>query len=167
MALMDQKLRSERLVFYEKDVARIDEEIDGLLELSGSRCAFLIDRDGHLVTRRGDAVQSSLESIAALVAGSFAATREMARLLGEDEFSTLFHQGERESIQISLVGERALLAMVFDQRTNLGMVRYYAVESVRRLTGILNEIDHREVAPTTGLASDFSSSAAAALDRLF
>jgi len=167
MAMMDQKLRSERLVFYEKDVQRIDEEIDGLLELSGSRCAFLIDKDGHLVTRRGDAVQSSLESIAALVAGSFAATREMARLLGQDEFSTLFHQGERESIQISLVGERALLAMVFDQRTNLGMVRYYAVESVRRLTEILNEIDHREVAPTSGLSSDFSSSAVAALDKLF
>ena len=167
MAMMDQKLRSERLVFYEKDVQRIDEEIDGLLELSGSRCAFLIDKDGHLVTRRGDAVQSSLESIAALVAGSFAATREMARLLGQDEFTTLFHQGERESIQINLVGERALLAMVFDQRTNLGMVRYYAVESVRRLTEILNEIDQREAAPASGLSSDFSSSAAAALDKLF
>lgn len=167
MAMMDQKLRSERLVFYEKDVQRIDEEIDGLLELSGSRCAFLIDRDGHLVTRRGDAVQNSLESISALVAGSFAATREMARLLGEDEFATLFHQGERESIQISLVGERALLAMVFDQRTNLGMVRYYAVESVRRLGEILNEIDKREAPSQSGLASDFSSSAAAALDRLF
>ncbi len=167
MAMMDQKLRSERLVFYEKDVQRIDEEIDGLLELSGSRCAFLIDRDGHLVTRRGDAVQNSLESISALVAGSFAATREMARLLGEDEFATLFHQGERESIQISLVGERALLAMVFDQRTNLGLVRYYAVESVRRLTEILNEIDKREPSAQSGLSSDFSSSAAAALDRLF
>lgn len=167
MAMMDQKLRSERLVFYEKDVQRIDEEIDGLLELSGSRCAFLIDRDGHLVTRRGDAVQSSLESIAALVAGSFAATREMARLPGEDEFSTLSHQGERESIQISLVGDRALLAMVFDQRTNLGMVRYYAVESVRRLTEILKEIDKREAPTSSGLSSDFSSSAAEALDRLF
>ncbi|MEQ1731166.1 MAG: roadblock/LC7 domain-containing protein [Vicinamibacterales bacterium] len=167
MAMMDQKLRSERLVFYEKDVAKIDEEIDGLLELSGSRCAFLIDRDGHLVTRRGDAVQNSLESISALVAGSFAATREMARLLGEDEFATLFHQGERESIQISLVGDRALLAMVFDQRTNLGMVRYYAVESVRRLSEILNEINRREAPAQSGLSSDFSSSAAAALDRLF
>jgi predicted regulator of Ras-like GTPase activity (Roadblock/LC7/MglB family) len=167
MAMMDQKLRNDRLVFYEKDVQRIDEEIDGLLDLSGSRCAFLIDRDGHLVTRRGDAVQSSLESIAALVAGSFAATREMARLLGEDEFSTLFHQGERESIQISLVGERALLAMVFDQRTNLGMVRYYAVESVRRLSEMLDEISRREAPSQSGLSSDFSSSAAAALDRLF
>jgi predicted regulator of Ras-like GTPase activity (Roadblock/LC7/MglB family) len=167
MAMMDQKLRNDRLVFYEKDVQRIDEEIDGLLDLSGSRCAFLIDRDGHLVTRRGDAVQSSLESIAALVAGSFAATREMARLLGEDEFTTLYHQGERESIQISLVGDRALLAMVFDQRTNLGMVRYYAVESVRRLTEILDEIGKRDASAQQGLSSDFSSSAAAALDRLF
>ena len=91
----------------------------------------------------------------------------MARLLGENEFATLFHQGERESIQISLVGDRALLALVFDQRTNLGMVRYYAVESVRRLAEVLNEIDKREAPAQSGLSSDFSSSAAAALDRLF
>src|SRR6188508_874281 len=115
----EQKLRSDRIVFYERDISRLDGELDGFLELSGARCALLIDREGHLVTRRGDAVQNSLESISALIAGSFAATREMARLLGEDQFSTLFHQGERDSIQVSLVGDRALFAMVFDQRTNL------------------------------------------------
>ena len=120
------------------------------------------------MTRRGDAVQSSLESIAALIAGSFAATREMARLLGEEAFSTLFHQGQRESIQISLVGDRALLAIVFDQRTNLGMVRYYAVESVRRLVQVLSEVESRDDAGSESrLSKDFSASAAAALDRLF
>jgi predicted regulator of Ras-like GTPase activity (Roadblock/LC7/MglB family) len=165
----DQKLRTDRMVFYSGDVDRIDGELDGFLELSNARCALLIDREGHLVTRRGDAVQNSLESISALVAGSFAATREMARLLGEDEFSTLFHQGNRDSIQISLVGDRALFAMVFDERTNLGLVRYYAVETTRRLNSILGEIGSRKPSAegAEGLASDFSTSAAAALDKLF
>lgn len=162
----DHKLRNDRLVFYARDVARIDGELDGFLELSGARCALIIDREGHLVTRRGDVVQSSLESISALVAGSFAATREMARLLGEDEFTTLFHQGHRDSIQIALVGERALLAIVFDDRTNLGLVRYYAVESVRRLTTILSELGGR-VGEGEQIPSDFGTSAAAALDKLF
>jgi len=166
----DHKLRSDRMVFYTRDVDRIDGELDGFLELSSARCALLIDREGHLVTRRGDAVQNSLESISALIAGSFAATREMARLLGEDEFTTLFHQGNRDSIQVSLVGDRALFAMVFDERTNLGLVRYYAVETTRRLNTILAEIGTRR--PSTDaaeqqLSSDFSTSAAAALDKLF
>jgi predicted regulator of Ras-like GTPase activity (Roadblock/LC7/MglB family) len=162
----DQKLRRDRLVFYERDVVRFDGELDGFLELSGARCALLIDKEGHLVTRRGDAVQTSLESISALVAGSFAATREMARLLGEEQFTTLFHQGSRDSIQISLVGDRALFAMVFDERTNLGLVRYYSVEATKRLAEILNEIDGR-TGETESLSSDFSESATAALDKLF
>jgi len=163
----DQKLRRDRLVFYERDVVRFDGELDGFLELSGARCALLIDKEGHLVTRRGDAVQTSLESISALVAGSFAATREMARLLGEEQFTTLFHQGSRDSIQISLVGDRALFAMVFDERTNLGLVRYYSVEATKRLSEILDEIDARTGGETESLSSDFSTSATAALDKLF
>jgi predicted regulator of Ras-like GTPase activity (Roadblock/LC7/MglB family) len=166
----NQELRSDRLVFYAKDVERLDGELDGFLELSGARSALLIDREGHLVTRRGDAVQNSVDSIAALIAGSFAATREMARLLGEDQFTTLYHQGQRDSIQISLVGERSLFAMVFDERTNLGLVRYYAVETSRRLSRIMDEMHNRDAesgAEYGQLSSDFSSSAAAALDKLF
>ncbi len=167
MAPMDQTLRADRLVYYERDVEKIDGELDAFLELSGARCALLVDRDGHMVTRRGDAAQQSIDSIAALIAGSFAATREMARLLGEEEFTTMFHQGQRESIQIALVGDRALLAMVFDQRTNLGMVRYYAVEAVRSIVEILQAIDARAPDASGGLSSDFTASANAALDRLF
>lgn len=164
----DAKLRQDRLVFYANDVRRMDAELDGFLELSGARCALVIDKEGHLVTRRGDAVQGSLESIAALVAGSFAATRELARLFGEDLFSTLFHQGERESIQVSLVGDRALFAMVFDQRTNLGMVRYYGAETTQRLEQIFTEMSTRKQPEGEAqLSADFGASAQAALDQLF
>jgi predicted regulator of Ras-like GTPase activity (Roadblock/LC7/MglB family) len=166
----DAKLRNDRLVFYTADVNRFDGELDGFLELSGARSALLIDREGHLVTRRGETVQSSLESISALIAGSFAATREMARLLGEPHFTTLFHQGARDSIQVSLVGDTALFATVFDGRTNLGLVRYYATETAQRLEGIMGEMKAKAATGAPGsdqLSSDFSSSASAALDKLF
>ena len=165
----DQKLKTDRVVFYQRDVERLDGELDGFLELSGARTALLIDREGHLVTRRGEAVQTSLDSIAALVAGSFAATREMARQLGEDQFTTLFHQGQRDSIQVSLIGDRALFAAVFDGRTNLGLVRYYTTETARRMETILSEMHNSSTGnevPGDQLASDFSASAAAALDKL-
>lgn len=164
----DAKLRDDRLVFYANDVERLEGELDGFLELSSARCAFLIDRDGHLVTRRGEPMTQSLESVAALIAGSFAATREMARQLGENEFTILFHQGARDSIQLQLVGERTLLAIVFDQRTNLGLVRFYAKEAARRLEGVFGEIATRPASAASDTLSDkFSADATAALDKLF
>ena len=170
MQKSDEKLRNDRLVFYTADVQRFESELDGFLELSGARSALLIDREGHLVTRRGETVQSSLESISALIAGSFAATREMARLLGESQFNTLFHQGQRDSIQVSLVGDTALFATVFDGRTNLGLVRYYATETAQRLGATLEEMLNRAPGAAEGsdeLSKDFSESATAALDKLF
>ncbi len=169
MRISDQKLRSDRLVFYAQDVQQLESELDGFLELSGAKCALLIDCEGHLVTRRGDAAADSVDSLAALTAGSFAATRQMAKLLGEEHFNTLSHQGQRESIQISLVGERTLLAIVWDERTNLGLVRYYAQESSRRLADLFEAIASRPPSPEDreGLADDYSQQAAAALDDLF
>lgn len=170
MRISDQQLRADRLVFYANDVDRLDAELDGFLELSGAKCAFLIDREGHLVTRRGEAESRAVDSLAALIAGSFAATREMARLLGEEEFSTMFHQGNHHSIQLSLIGQRTLLAILWDERTNLGMVKFYAQETSRRLLAIFEDMVKAAESGTPrseDLAGDYSQQASAALDDLF
>lgn len=161
----DQTLRQDRLVFYANDVERLNTEIDAFLELSKSRCVLLVDRDGHLVTRRGEVVQTSEDTISALIAGSFAATKEMARLLGENEFAILFHQGKRDSIQLQLIGQRTLMAVLFDGRTNLGMVRFYAQEAGARIQDILVEIAAED--RSSGLGEDFEKGAEDALDKLF
>jgi len=163
----DQQLRDSRLIFYEQDVERLESELDAFLEMSNAKCALLIDKEGHLVTRRGEPMAASVDSISALIAGSFAATKEMARLLGEEEFSILFHQGVRDSIQLQLVGERTLLAILFDDRTNLGLVRFYAQETARHLAEIFGEILQRPQSDGSGLGQDFGADASAALDNLF
>jgi len=167
MKISDQQLRADRLIFYERDIERLAGELDGFLELSKAKCVLLIDREGHLVTRRGESVTHALESLSALVAGSFAATREMATLLGEPQFSSLFHQGEHSSIQISLVGGRTLMGIVWDDRTNLGLVRFYAQETTKRLEEVFEDMDQRNPADDPGLSSSYSQEAAAALDDLF
>jgi predicted regulator of Ras-like GTPase activity (Roadblock/LC7/MglB family) len=165
----DQQLRDNRLVFYTQDVERLEGELDAFLEMSNAKSALLVDKEGHLVTRRGEPLNSgSVESISALIAGSFAATREMARLLGEQEFTCLFHQGQRDSIQLQLIGERTLLAVLFDERTNLGLVRFYGQEAGRNLEQIFGEIATRPAAPSDqGLSPQFNADAQAALDQLF
>ena len=141
----DQKLRQQRLIFYEDDVERINKALENYQNLSKSRCNMLIDVEGHPVTQVGSTEGINLETIAALVAASFAATKEVAKILGEAEFSSLTHQGKHESIQLSLVGERTILATIFDsEETTIGMVMFYTKELVEKLAGIFAEIANRK-----------------------
>ena len=136
------------------------------LELSDAKCNLLIDKDGHMVTEVGSAGNLDSQTIAALIAGSFAATREMAKLLGEDEFSVLFHQGKCDSIQLFLVGDRTILATIFDQNTTVGMVRLYAKEAEKKLASLFEEIAKRK-GMREGISGDYSDLAKGELDKLF
>ncbi len=162
----NERLRQDRLTFYKDDIDRIDKLLAEFLRLSGAKCALLIDKEGHLVTKRGELRTIDIDTISALVAGSFAATKEMARLLGEDEFTAMFHQGERDNIQLSLVGDRTLLTILFDDRTTVGMVRLYANETAKKLADIYRDVIGRgDQAPDLGGA--YGTDAKKTLDKLF
>lgn len=162
----NERLRQDRLTFYKEDIDRIDKLLAEFLRLSGAKCALLIDKEGHLVTKRGELRTIDIDTISALVAGSFAATKEMARLLGEDEFTAMFHQGERDNIQLSLVGDRTLLTILFDDRTTVGMVRLYAGETAKKLADVYRDLVERP-AQDAGLGEDYGSEASKTLDKLF
>jgi predicted regulator of Ras-like GTPase activity (Roadblock/LC7/MglB family) len=164
----NEKLRHDRLTFYKEDIEKIDKLLGEFIRLSGAKCALLIDKDGHLVTKRGEVRTIDMDTISALVAGSFAATKEMARLLGEEEFTALFHQGQRDNIQLSLVGDRTLLTILFDDRTTVGMVRLYASETAKKLNDIFVEAETRNAAgggPT--LDPGFGAQASKDLQKFF
>ncbi len=166
-------LRRNRLVFYEDLIRDVNRVLREFLKLSGAKCAFLIDREGHMVTRQGVTRDLDVDTISALVAGSFAATREMARVLGEEEFSVLFHQGKSDNIQLSLIGDRTLLTVIFDEATTVGMVRLYAAETGKRLAELFRKHEiEREQADARGvvrpdLSDGFVGSAKDKLDDLF
>jgi predicted regulator of Ras-like GTPase activity (Roadblock/LC7/MglB family) len=143
-------LKDRRLIFYEKDVEEIDKVLEEFLRLAEARCALLIDKEGHLVTRKGATASLDMDTISALVAGSFAATKEMARLLGEEEFSVLFHQGKKDNIQLTLIGERTLLAVIFDDRTTVGMVRLYATEASAKLLKTFERVEKNNTQENVG-----------------
>jgi predicted regulator of Ras-like GTPase activity (Roadblock/LC7/MglB family) len=120
-----------------------------------------------MVTKAGSTDDFDMQAVSALVAGSYAATREMARLLGEEEFSVLFHQGRRDNIQLTLVGDRTILATVFDERTTIGMVRLYAKEAADKLQKIFAGITKRNDDGSAALGKDYSESAKNQLDTFF
>jgi predicted regulator of Ras-like GTPase activity (Roadblock/LC7/MglB family) len=160
------KLRHDRLTFYKEDIEKIDRLLAEFLRLSGAKCALLIDKEGHLVTKRGEVRTIDMDTISALVAGSFAATKEMARLLGEEEFTALYHQGTRDNIQLSLVGDRTLLTILFDDRTTVGMVRLYANETAKKLGDIYRQAQGN-TSSTAELDSAYGNSAKKKLENLF
>jgi predicted regulator of Ras-like GTPase activity (Roadblock/LC7/MglB family) len=164
----NEKLRYDRLQFYKEDIEKLDKLLNEFLRLSGAKCALLIDKEGHMVTKRGEVRTIDMDTISALVAGSFAATKEMARLLGEDEFTALFHQGERDNIQLSLVGDRTLLTILFDDRTTVGMVRLYASETAKKLADVYRQcMDSQGAKGKPDLGEGYGVSAKAKLENLF
>jgi predicted regulator of Ras-like GTPase activity (Roadblock/LC7/MglB family) len=128
---------------------------------------MLIDVGGYMIASRGHGVDElDNESISALVAGSFAATKETAKLLGEKEFSVLFHQGEKDSIQLTLINDRILLGIIFDDTTTIGMVRLYASETAKKVEEVLSKPAESSQGQAS-LDADFGASAEQSLDHLF
>ena len=166
MSTADESLRGSRLVFYKEDMQRIEKILDQFLQSSNSKCALLVDKDGHLVTKFGEASTYDMDTISALVAGSFAATKQMAKLLGEEEFSIMFHQGKKDNIQLSLVGERTILAVIFDDKTTLGMVRLYASQVSSKLSEVFDDIAERKVEGEK-ISQEFGEAAKGKLDDIF
>ena len=167
MALeLSEKMRRARLVFYEQDIEEINKILAEFLDRSQAKCALLVDKEGHLVTKRGFTKSFNTDSIAALVAGSFAATKQMAKLLGEEEFSIMFHQGKKDNIQLSLVGERTILAVIFDDKTTLGMVRLYASQVSSKLAELFSEIAERK-SEGEKISQEFGQAAKGKLDDIF
>lgn len=166
MERSDESLRSTRLVFYKEDIEIIGKTLNVFLKNSNAQCALLVDKDGHLVTKEGESSTYDMDTISALVAGSFAATKQMAMLLGEEEFALMFHQGKKDNIQLSLVGERTILAVIFDGRTTLGMVRLYSSQVSSKLGQVFNDISVRK---TEGekISQEFGQAARGKLDDIF
>ena len=162
----DERLRDSRLVFYKEDIDKIDKMLEEMLRLSKAKCALLIDKDGHLVTKQGGSSSYDTDTIAALVAGSFAATKEMARILGEEEFSVLFHQGMKDAIQLSLIGERTLLATIFDDKTTVGMVRLYSNEVTKKMVAVFTEAS-KKTTPSAKVADGYADAARSKVDEFF
>lgn len=163
-----ERLRSERLVFYSEDIERIQVVLEEVIELSRARSALLIDKEGHMVACAGERSSMNTDTLSALVAGSFAATREMAKLLGEDEFSVMFHQGQVDNIQLTLIDERTILTVIFDDQTQLGMVRLYTQAAVRSLAKIFTDPDRGpSEADHVELDSDFEKNSHDSLDGVF
>jgi predicted regulator of Ras-like GTPase activity (Roadblock/LC7/MglB family) len=128
--------RRDGWAFGEQDFNSIADSMRRFVAGSGSRCALLVDRSGQLVTTAGEDPGFDTTSFASLTAADFSANDQLARLLGESDFTSLFHQGEKESLYMAGIVGRLILVALFDGRTTQGMVKLRTKETVEEIAGI-------------------------------
>lgn len=128
---MDYNLGHEQLT-------KIEEVLQNDLMEMGVHCVIFIDMAGNIVVNLDDGeVKHDVYSLAALAAGNFGAVSAMAQMIGEEDFSLLFHKGEKESIHFSKVLNDFLLIIIFGHDISLGLLRLKVTESIEKIEKIL------------------------------
>lgn len=133
---------------------------------ASARLVVLVDKDGQQIAVHGELGDLDTTSLASLVAGNVAATGGMAKLIGEREFPTLSHEGERESIHISVIG-RVLLVVVFDDRSSLGLVKLRSKQISQELAMAFAEIERESELAAADNSLPFSEITDEEIDSLF
>lgn len=129
-----------QMVMYDEEFRQITLAIEKLLREANAKVIFLVDKNGQLIAGCGETERFDTTSLASLTAGNIAATGGLAKLIGEKEFSILFHEGEKDNLHISIVGGRVILVVLFDSRSSLGLVRLRVKKASEELTAIFDRL---------------------------
>jgi predicted regulator of Ras-like GTPase activity (Roadblock/LC7/MglB family) len=131
---------SSNFVMYEEEYQLINAVIERLTKEANGKIVFLVDKNGQLIASCGETENIDTTSLASLTAGNIAATGGLAKLIGEKEFSILFHEGERDNLHISIIGQRVILVVIFDERSSLGLVRLRVKKAGEELGRIFDSL---------------------------
>lgn len=131
------------LVLYEEEHQQIQTIVDRLLKQSNAQVVFIVDKNGQLISSAGNTDSIDTTSLASLTAGNIAATGGIATLLREAEFTTQYHEGQHANIHLQIVGKRAILVVIFDSRSSLGLVRLRVKQANDELAQIFHALSNR------------------------
>ena len=154
---------------FEAEFKQLEEALRRLRHDSNAKAVFLIDKNGQHIAAAGEIEDFDSTSLASLTAGNVAATDGLAKLIGEREFSVLFHEGQRDHIHISIVARRAILLVIFDERSSLGLVRLRVKRASAELEKVFDTMTEKSVRGVEGAAepSPFSEITDEDIDALF
>jgi len=162
---------ASQLVMYEEEFHKINAVCDRLTKDANAKVVFLVDKNGQLISAAGQTQHIDTTSLASLTAGNVAATDGLARLIGEKEFSILFHEGEKDNIHISIVAQRVILVVIFDERSSLGLVRLRVKKASQELNEvfarIMAKVEKEKSAAGSAFESPFAEITDEDIDSLF
>ena len=156
------------LVMYEEEFERIKQLLESLRMDASAKIVFLVDKNGQQIAAVGEVNLVDATSLASLTAGNVAATDGLAKLIGEKEFKILFHEGRKDNIHISIVGQRLILVVIFDERSSLGLVRLRVRKASADIDRVLNEMETKaQMVGTLETVSPFAEITDDDIDALF
>ncbi|HNR67363.1 MAG TPA: roadblock/LC7 domain-containing protein [bacterium] len=165
---IQQRHNGKRVVFSEASFQKIRLLIrDFLLRSRASMCIFA-DVNGYPIAYGGDSRGVQISSLTALAAGSFSATLEMARWLGEEQrFRFIYHEGAHRNLYLSNIGDNYLMIVLFDKSVPLGIIRLLTRQTTDRLNELLNDLRRKSDQATQLLDLEFRDLLDKELDRTF
>ncbi|MEZ4272866.1 MAG: roadblock/LC7 domain-containing protein [Myxococcota bacterium] len=131
-------MAEQSMVMYEEEFKLIASLCERLTREANAKAVLLVDKNGQFITSHGEVASLDTTSLASLTAGNIAATSGLAKLIGEKEFPNVFHEGENDNLHLSIVAQRAILVVMFDQRSSLGLVRLRVKKTGEELAKIFN-----------------------------
>jgi predicted regulator of Ras-like GTPase activity (Roadblock/LC7/MglB family) len=128
------------IVITKRDLVEINHCLERMVSSSSAHSVLLIARSGQLIANHGDTLEIDVSALSALTAANFGATAEIAKLLGEEEFTLLFHKGKSENVYFAAIGEHVIMVTLFDDKTSLGLIRLRINQVHSELSQLLNVI---------------------------
>jgi predicted regulator of Ras-like GTPase activity (Roadblock/LC7/MglB family) len=154
-----------QLVLYEQELTQLAAVCASLQASTDAQAVILVDKNGQFIASHGDVSGFDTTSLASLTAGNMASTQGLANLIGEAEFPSVYHEGKNESLLLSVVASQAILVVMFDQRTTLGLVRLRVKKATETLGGIFAAIEQK--ASMRQAQAPFAQITDADIDNLF
>ena len=158
-------MASPQMVMYDEEARQIQVVCDRLGRDANAKAVLVIDKNGQPIAQSGETDHLDVTSLSSLTAGNVAATGGIAKLLMENEFSGQFHEGQKTNVHISIVAQRVILVVLFDERSSLGLVRLRVRKASEELTRILETLVKK--AASANAPSVFAEITDEDIDNLF
>jgi predicted regulator of Ras-like GTPase activity (Roadblock/LC7/MglB family) len=158
-------MASPQMVMYDEEAQQIQAICDRLGREANAKAVLCIDKNGQPFAQSGETAALDVTSLSSLTAGNVAATGGIAKLLSEKEFSGQFHEGEKTNVHISIVAQRIILVVLFDERSSLGLVRLRVRKASDELTRVLDALAKK--AASANKPSVFAEITDEDIDNLF
>ncbi len=153
--------------FREEDAKSIHAILVEFLRESNARTALIVDRTGQMITTAGEPPHFDPTAFASLTAADFSANDQLAKMIGEPEFGSLFHQGEKESMYLADIARRVILVVLFDNRTTLGLVKLRVKNAVSELNKVFEAMFSQDGVQGQQVETGFLGEAEDEIDKLF
>ena len=129
------------VILAKSDVARLGEIVKSELLDSGADHVMIVDTSGNLIMEQGSLHMNDIFSLAVLSAANFAATAEIAKLIGEEDFTLLFHKGDKRNIHFSRLGKDFILLTLFDDSVSLGLIRLRSKSAMEKMLSVFDGME--------------------------